>query len=200
MKVRHDTVMTHFAQMLRTAGNVTRITGLSDVVQDRCLSTGKRLVPDAITLNWESDGRDTCFDLAITHPAAPSYVERAATNPLHAADAREKQKNNKYLSACSKEGMAFTPLVIESYGAIGTSAAATIKRAVSFMQAKLPDDFLSKLGVNTWTASSFHVHFLQRISISLQRSNAKMIQKRAARDFKIVGRPQAPASPPREAG
>ena len=75
-----------------------------------------------------------------------------------------------------------------------------VYKAVALMKAKLGDDLLARLGVNTWTASSFHTHFMQRISLSLQRGNARTIIKRAARDFRIAGQPEAPTSPPREAG
>jgi hypothetical protein len=198
IKTRHDRIVMHFAQMLRTAGAITRTTGLSDTLAHRDGRTGRKLVPDAVALTWEDDGRDTCFDLAVTHPAAASYVHNASTSSLHSADLRETMKNNKYLDACRCEGMAFQPLVLETYGAVGQGAEKTIKKAVALIKTKLPEDALSKLGVNTWTASSFHLHFLQRIAIALQRGNAKCILKRAARDFRIAGRPEAPTSPPRE--
>ena len=83
------------------------------------------------------------------------------------------------------------------YGA--SSAAHTVKKAVATIKANLPDDVLSKLGANTWASSSFNVHFVQRISVALQRDNAKTIIERAQLDFRMALRPEATTSPPRAA-
>jgi hypothetical protein len=195
---RHDKVLDPLVNMLRTSGHVTRCTGLTDLIQDRNLATGMRLVPDALCIGWHDDGRDCCFDVAVTHPCAASYVQNAAGRALHAATDREKRKCAKYSRACNSQGLAFKPFVIETYGAFSTEAQATVKAAVAKMAAKLPNDAFSELAMGTWTASSFRSHFLQRISIALQRGNAIAIQSRALRDFKLAGSDERATSPPRE--
>ena len=167
LAIRHDRVVDAFAAMMRTAGHITRTTNLTDIITQTDTVTGSRLRPDIVALGWHEDGRDVCLDVAVTHPTAATYVDGAAETPLHAATQREIKKDSKYLAACTADGMAFSPLVFESYGAFGTRAHAVLKAAVKKIAAKLPDDAFSKMGVHTWTASSFRSYFMQRISIGL---------------------------------
>jgi hypothetical protein len=107
-------------------------------------------------------------------------------------------KEQKYTRPCELQGYDFKPFILETYGAFGTTAQQIIKAAAAKIADKLPDNHLSKLGMRTWTASSFKAHFMQRISISLQRGNAKAIIRRARRDFKLAGQDERDASPPRD--
>jgi hypothetical protein len=197
--IRHDRILDPISNVMRTAGHITRTTGLSEILQNRNLETGKRLVPDALCVGWSDDGTDCCVDLSVTHPCARTWIQRAAGAPLHAAAEREKKKRNKYNQACASQGLSFAPFVLETYGALGAEAQKIVKAAVAKIALKLPDDHFSRLAIRSWTATSFRAHFLQRISISLQRGNSKAIRLRALRDFKLVGRQDSRIeSPPRD--
>jgi hypothetical protein len=199
LTLRHGSCVAHIADMTRAAGSITRTTKLLGLLDPHVHpDTGKALKPDALHLTWEVDGRDTFTDVCICHPCAPSYVHQAATSSLHAASYWERRKVRAYGEACRGMGYAFTPLCFESYGAIGADAERFIKKAVRVMASKLPKDYLKLTGANTWTASSFHLHFLQRIGIAIQRGNAKAIRRRALRDFRVSSRERQPVSPPRD--
>jgi hypothetical protein len=199
LTLRHDTILSHIVDMTRTAGCITRTTKLSGLLDPYTLShpdTGKALKPDALHLCWEEDGRDTFSDVVCSHPCGDSYVAQAARTSLHTATYWEKRKRHVYEQACKCKGYSFTPLACESYGAMGADLERTVKKAVATMAAKLPKDHLRVAGVNTWTASTFHLHFLQRIGIAIQRGNAKAIRYRAQRDFRVSSRERRPLSPP----
>jgi hypothetical protein len=132
------------------------------------------------------------------YPGATSHVRAAAKEPLCTAANKEEQKKQKYTEAANAEGMAFRPFVLETYGAFGKEAQQIVKQAVKEMADKLPPDTLTKAGLSTWTAASFRTHYLQRISICLQKGNAKAIIKRAQRDFKMAGHHGTPLTPPRD--
>ena len=75
--------------------------------------------------------------------------------------------------------MVFSAPVIEVFGAMNKPAEDIIKTA-----AKLVKNELAEGTVTTWTADSFAAFHQQRISIALQRANAKTIRYGALRDFK----------------
>ena len=55
--------------------------------------------------------------------------------------------------------------------------------------AQIVTDALPEEQATTWTADSFTAFYAQRMSIAVQRANAKAIRLRSARDFRIAGFP-----------
>ena len=68
--------------------------------------------------------------------------------------------------------------MLEIYGAMDQNCVDLIKRASQLLSNELAEGTST-----TWTASSFASFHQQRISIALQRANAKAIRYRALRDF-----------------
>ena len=75
--------------------------------------------------------------------------------------------------------MKFEPAVLEVFGAMDATAQQLIKGSAALLSNQLLEGTAS-----TWTADSFAAFHSQRISISLQRSNAKAIRLRAMRDLR----------------
>ena len=116
------------------------------------------------------------------HPCSPAYLPAAKDSSLAAAKKRAEGKRSKYELACRSHDIEFRAPVLEVYGAWSPDMEELGKKCSVFVQDKLPDGTTS-----TWTAESFSAFHQQRISIALQRMNAKTIRLRASRDFYSQG-------------
>ena len=74
--------------------------------------------------------------------------------------------------------------MIEVFGAMSTHMEGLVSHSAQLLEDSLPEDT-----VTTWTADSFSAFHQQRISVTLQKANAKAIRLRAARDIYTSGRP-----------
>ena len=102
-------------------------------------------------------------DVSITCPAAASYRHGASQKKLNAAHTRELAKNKKYLAVCNRIGARFTPLVMESYGAMPRSVVSLARRIAEYGR---------NLSVrNALTANDI----LNQLAVALQRGNAFLI-------------------------
>ena len=143
---------------------------------------GNALKPDQKIHEWHEDGRHTLLDYSICHPCASSYVQPASRKPLATAERIEGEKNGDYLEPSRGEGYHFSPVVLETYGAFGQGAQWLLDRACDIMGNELPEGT-----PQTWTATSFRAYWAQRLSIALQRGNAKAIRIRSIRDMRVDG-------------
>jgi hypothetical protein len=66
-------------------------------------------------------------DVSIITPTGPSYVKQAAKTRGSAAEAREKQKQAKWGNEATSRNKFFFPVVFESTGLVGPSAARFIR-------------------------------------------------------------------------
>jgi hypothetical protein len=112
-------------------------------------------VPDLVVT-----GAGLCafVDVAVSHPSAPSYAQRASNRYAFAADLRATDKHKKYDANCDRKGMKMVPFSIESYGVLHEEAA----------------EFLTDLAMNADVAvrSALLQHALISLSFALQRGNA----------------------------
>ena len=182
LSARHELCVRAYHEMARATGRYSEITGLEDRLNGFSGPGGHRLVLDQTITDWTGDNADVGIDYAVCHPCAPIYVAAAATNSLSAATRRAEQKTGKYEAACRAHDMEFLPAIIEVFGAMNPTAVELIKRAARILQNELPAD-----SVRTWTADNFAAFHSQRISMALQRSNAKAIRLRAHRDLRDSG-------------
>jgi len=140
---------------------------------------GNRLVLDQVITGWTEDREDLALDYAICHPCARSYLPAAKDDDLGAARIRGGIKKGKYLGPCRAHDMQFKPAVLEVFGAMDEAALDLIKTTAALLSNELPEGTAT-----TWTADSFAAFHSQRISMTLQRGNAKAIRLRAMRDLR----------------
>ena len=104
------------------------------------------------------DGRMIVADVSVTHPTCTSYVAGAAQSAGSAAEKREKEKERKYESA-DPRGYRFVPLVVESYGRLGT-------KAMSFL-----NELATQAGLAGVDTAAFTTNALRELSVALCRGN-----------------------------
>ena len=105
----------------------------------------------------------SCFiDLCVVHPSAPSYLSLAG-KALGAASKREKDKTLLYGQAAQTQGALFYPLVLESFGALGS-------RGIEFLS-KLADEASSN-GVAALEDVKVKQYIFRSLSFTLQFMNA----------------------------
>ena len=94
----------------------------------------------------------------MSHPGAPSYVQRAKDQYAYVADLRASEKHKKYDVLCVQKGLQMVPFSIESYGVIHHEALL----------------FLSQLAMHADVAvrAALLQHALISLSFALQRGNA----------------------------
>jgi hypothetical protein len=140
-------------------------------------------VLDQLVRGFGANGTDVGVDFAICNPCATTYLQAAKNKELAAAVARCGGKTGKYDLPCKAHDIEFRPAVIELYGAMSQHMEGLISHSAQLLEDSLPEDT-----VTTWTADSFSAFHQQRISIALQKANAKAIRLRAARDIFTSGR------------
>ena len=116
--------------------------------------------------NWV-DGRKIAFDVSVTSPTQEAVLFQAADRPAAAIDARKATKNRAHLNNCREQGIAFQPLVVETFGGWD-------KDALSFLKE------LSRQDARRWGKDSAQEikYFFQRLSVALQRGNAALLVDR----------------------
>jgi hypothetical protein len=167
--------------MLSALGHVSRMVGLHDLLPNA--PDGTRTVIDVYGAAGPVMSKAVGFDVAVTHPCAPSYIVGSSTRQRYAAEAREAIKLAKYDAACESVGITFVPAVFESFGVAGKLFEEWFKDT---MKAKDKADKAAGVRVS-WTAHTTSAFWQQRISVALQVGNARMIHRCGARDSTVDG-------------
>jgi hypothetical protein len=116
---------------------------------------------------WEH-GQSAAFDVTVVSPFIQTVLSQAAQQRGHAASKAEQHKDAKSLELCAAQGILFVPLAVEVLGGWGQIALNTFKRLARMLSER------------TGRSRSEETTYLyQRLSVSLQRDNARMIQQRA---------------------
>ena len=179
LTTRHELLVKAFHEMVQATSRHSQTKDLEDHLHGFTGPKGNRLVLDQVVAGWTDDREDLALDYAVCHPCAASYLPAAKDDDLGAAGIRGGIKKGKYLGPCRHHDMKFEPAVLEVFGAMDATAQQLIKGSATLLSNQLPEGTAS-----TWTADSFAAFHSQRISISLQRSNAKAIRLRAMRDLR----------------
>ena len=116
--------------------------------------------------NW-IDGKTALLDIGITNPTCQSNLSNAAITPGYAIEKYETAKLLKYQDICENESKICIPIISETFGKWSTTAIKTLKRITKFIAQKNDE----QLG------SSF-TQLMQRLSLSVQKSNVHMISCR----------------------
>jgi hypothetical protein len=161
---RHNLIVSRYASACRRAGYSVTVEPHSysdDPVGNGPNARAKALRPDLTVAGFNTV---TMLDVSVTHPSAQSYVVAAAAKHGAAALLREQSKRAKYQAFARRNGCAFLPLVVETYGTFG-------KDATDFHR-KLSEDALIHSGADY---KQFYDHLLSSLSVGLQMGNAHLI-------------------------
>ena len=90
--------------------------GLGPSKEGRFLLPGADRRPADILVPLWAGGRDAAFDVTVVHPLQDATVVRAATEPGHALNFAHDRKLRGAEEDCRQQGIAFLPLVAESFG------------------------------------------------------------------------------------
>ena len=90
--------------------------GLGPSKEGRFLLPGADRRPADILVSLWAGGRDAAFDVTVVHPLQDATVVRAATEPGHALNFAHDRKLRGAEEDCRQQGIAFLPLVAESFG------------------------------------------------------------------------------------
>ena len=109
------------------------------------------------------------FDVAITDPTGIATVSNAAVEDLAAADRYAELKRDKYASSLQRNpNILLKPVIFESFGACNETASDAVKYLATRIALRSNRD-----------RANIMDEMRQSISVSLQRSNAIMINKRS---------------------
>jgi len=120
-----------------------------------CRSDGKR--PDGLTIVPWDRGRSLVWDFTCPDTLASSHLNKAVLSAGAVANEAEEKKKSKY--SCLPSLYDFTPIAVETFGAVGESAM----------------DFLEELGrriARTTAEPRSFMFLMQRLSVAVQRGNA----------------------------
>jgi hypothetical protein len=123
------------------------------------------------------------MDISVTHPCSSSYVAAAATQPGSAAKARAAVKEAKYGAAAESVGISFMPIIFETYG---RPNADFHKWMVDVCKKKDKENKIVRNKEDSGKIFMFGNWWFQRLSVSLQVGNARVIQDRASRDAQAL--------------
>jgi hypothetical protein len=139
----------------------------------------RHMVPDSerrpgdIVISEFENNRDLVLDVTVVNSQCVSYRKSApedANFAVYAIERAEKRKDKDTLKFCSDRGMCFLPLVVESYGGWSEGAHAFFEELIHRYAQATGREFARELAF-----------FYQILSLSLQRSNARMILERLDR-------------------
>ena len=130
-------------------------------------------------------------DVAASDPHAPAYLSAAASRPLGCAERRESAKRARHEEDVRRAGNTFTPLVLETYGAMGPGAEAWFRGCIAVAEIQRPE-WLEEGQEATqewerWARAQLSANWQRRISITLQRGNARVLRSGILRARAGVG-------------
>ena len=124
--------------------------------------------PADVFLPYFSLGKPVCLDCACTHTLQPKFVTNAGECTGAAAERYQVEvKEKRYAAKCEKNGLLFIPLVAEVFGVWGSSAVGFFKQLVKMLASTTGMPFGETI-----------VHFMQRLSVTLQRCNVRALLAR----------------------
>ena len=112
-------------------------------------------------------GKDVAYDVTVSSPLSPSYVDKSARDASFTLNSSFEGKFKKHGDHCRSKNVVFCPLPVQTLGSWHPEAAAELKRV---------GDSLAKRSVNDGKTAV--THFFQRLAVLLQRGNAHLILSR----------------------
>ena len=133
----------------------------------RFLLPGNDKRPADVFLPYWSGGRDTAWDVTVTHPLQAATVVKAASVPGHAATEAYSRKMREAGEECRRQGIIFTPLALESLGGWHNVAVQELK--------KLGSALARQTGQEEALVVS---HLFQKLSVLLMKGNTALVNNR----------------------
>ena len=133
----------------------------------RFLLPGRDSRPADVLIPHFAGGRDAALDVTVVNPCQVATVVGAAETPGHAIIFAHNRKVRGAEEACQAQGLAFLPLVVESYGGWGEVARDVVRRlatALARQNGRSEDETLSFV----WG----------RLATILQRANSRILAGR----------------------
>ena len=112
-------------------------------------------------------GKDVAFDVTVSSPFSPSYVEKSAKDDSFTLNISFDGKHRKHGDRCRSKNVVFCLLPVQTLGSWHPEASAELKRIGDAIAKRSPNDNNSAVR-----------HFFQRLAILLQRGNAHLILSR----------------------
>ena len=141
--------------------------GLGPVKEGRFLLPGNDRCPaDVLIRNW-AGGKDAALDVTVVTPIQDNTMPGAANLAGHALTYAYERKMNGAEADCTRQGIAFLPIVAETFGGWHPDAKREVK--------KLGAALARHTGQEEGEAVS---HLWSRLSILLQRGNAAILGNR----------------------
>ena len=141
--------------------------GLGPVREGRFLLPGTDRRPADVLLHHWAGGKDAALDVTIVTPLQAATMPGAANTAGHALDFAYGRKINGAEEECRRQGIAFLPLVAESFGGWHSCAQREVK--------KLGAALARHTGQEEGEATA---HLWSRLGILLQRGNAAILGNR----------------------
>ena len=134
-----------------------------------CLVPGSLSRPADVFIPTWTNGKKLAFDISVVSPTQDAILHRAAKFPAAAIEMRKASKNHQHFDHCRAQGIAFCPIVVETFGGWDSEALKLLKD-------------LARQGARRWgKTNTDEIKFLfQRLSVSLQRGNAALLIERDA--------------------
>jgi hypothetical protein len=175
---RHDRMVDAVLALARSASVGTVKEQLHRVTLDGTNTDNPRI--DGIIYDMPNHHPELALDITVVSPLKSSGLAAAAATPLAAANAAARAKNLKWRQACTDAGLGFLPLVWESFGAASNDTLAFLVRLVGRVDG---DTWCAP----NWAASTPDKYWWQRLAITLQRNNARMVTELAGQLVRLYG-------------
>ena len=159
---RHNGVLNVTLRLARQAGYTTNTHQLWDHIP---MEPELRLLkPDATIVPGAARRRSIMLDMGVTHPCAPTHLERASTQPLSAAKVMLQDKHNKYRELAGIVSYDFVGTIMETYGGMVDEFRRLIE---SLVEQAARNEQLSLAH-----AKQLQIHTFAALSAALHRGNA----------------------------
>ena len=116
--------------------------------------------------NW-AGGRDTAMDVTVVNPMQGATLVQAATTPGYALSFTFDRKARGAAEDCMRQGIAFLPLAVESFGGWHSAAVGEVKKLGAALARQTGQEEGEAVG-----------HLWGRLGILLQRGNAAILGNR----------------------
>ena len=141
--------------------------GLAPIKEGRFLLPGADRRPADVLIPHWAGGLDAALDVTVVHPFQDATLARAATEPGFALTFAHERKARGAEEDCRRQGIAFFPLAVESFGGWHSAAVGEV--------GKLAAALARQTGQEEGEAVR---HLWGRLSILLQRGNAAILGNR----------------------
>ena len=121
---------------------------------------------DVLVPHW-AGGRDVALDVTVIHPIQEATMPNAATTPGFALSFAHDRKLRGAEEDCRRQGIAFIPVVAESFGGWHSAAEREVKKLGAALARHTGQEEGQAIG-----------HLWGRLGILLQRGNAALLANR----------------------